>query len=286
MLILARSLDDLDVTLPPLSPSPPPEPEPELEPTLAVQTDEEKLTADLEALTKEIIVAAQPAAEPEQAPPDVEMHDATLPFPPSTEALSTTAVAPAIPTATTTAESSPEASHTPQLHHSPAPPEESSLTSAAQAAWPTPTASTSAVPYASAATATPSLVAPVPSPAPTHASLPAADDQMPFFITEIHPRYVERLPDLPQEICRSRLTSSTSRRKGKEKAVGPSGGPDLYKMHVKAVHTGAKNFLGRGKRVHNVLSTHDWSVRSLLFDCRCSGADDLFDRLRWRKYGH
>ena len=75
MLILARSLDDLDVTLPPLSPSPPPEPEPELEPTLAVQTDEEKLTADLEALTKEIIVAAQPAAEPEQAPPDVEMQD-------------------------------------------------------------------------------------------------------------------------------------------------------------------------------------------------------------------
>lgn len=129
----------------------------------------------------------------------------------------------------------------------------------------TPTASTSALPYG-----TPPALASSVSPAPPATISPAALTGAPplspvpasrpytsmFGISEISSTYVSTLPELPQDVLRSRLVSSV-RKKGKEKAAAP---PDLYKMHIKAQHTGAKNFLGRGKRVHNVLSTHDWGV--------------------------
>ncbi|KAK4054821.1 RNA polymerase II transcription elongation factor SpEAF [Microbotryomycetes sp. JL201] len=77
-----------------------------------------------------------------------------------------------------------------------------------------------------------------------------------FGIPEISFNYASTLPELPTDIVKTRF-NSTSRRKGKDKAAPP---PDLYKMNIRAQHMGAKNFLGRGKTVHNVLTTHDWGV--------------------------
>lgn len=142
-----------------------------------------------------------------------------------------------------------------------------------------PLASTSALPYGSTPTPSPGLSAPSTTPQPPPATIspsllagvsptspvpsssiipPTAPYTSLFGIPEISSTYASSLPELPAEVLRNRLNSSV-RKKGKEKAnqLPP---PDLYKMHSKAVHTGAKNFLGRGKRVHNVLSTHDWSV--------------------------
>jgi chromatin modification-related protein VID21 len=86
----------------------------------------------------------------------------------------------------------------------------------------------------------------------------------PLDIAAISDQYAALLPLLPADLLRIRLsaparTSASGSRKGKEK-VTSNGGPDLWRMNVKAVHTGARNFLGKGKRVHNVMSTSDWSV--------------------------
>lgn len=143
----------------------------------------------------------------------------------------------------------------------------------------TPLASTSALPYtppaalngvggtslspnpAPPSTISPSLLAGAPP--STGATSPlAAGGSTPyttlFPIPAILPTYPSTLPLLPPEVHRNRLNGSV-RKKGKEKAL-QAPPPDLYKMQSKAVHMGVKNFLGRGKRVHNVLSTHDWGV--------------------------
>jgi hypothetical protein len=103
----------------------------------------------------------------------------------------------------------------------------------------------------------------------------------PFPILEISDDYVDLLPELPLDVFKNRLNSAV-RRKGKEKATGASGGPDLFKMNVKAVHTGAKNFFGRNKRVHNVLSTQDWGVRPFLTRVRVRRLTRDDHRSRWK----
>lgn len=87
-------------------------------------------------------------------------------------------------------------------------------------------------------------------------------DLPPLEIPAIDENYVSTLPTLPMDILRTRLSAparvSSSKREREKLSVGANGGPDLWRMHVKAVHTGARNFLGKGSRVHNVLSTKDW----------------------------
>lgn len=157
-------------------------------------------------------------------------------------------------------------------------------TTVAAVAETTPTASTSALPYGVGATLTPSPT-PAPSTTPQPATIspsllagaPSTSTSSSvgaytslFGIPEISSHYPSTLPELPSEVLRNRLNSSV-RKKGKEKAL-QAPPPDLYKMHIKAQHTGAKNFLGRGKRVHNVLSTHDWSVSGLALSLFLAGA--------------
>lgn len=142
-----------------------------------------------------------------------------------------------------------------------------------------PTASTSQLPYtpaAAAAALSPPLPtfapSPVPSPVPFSAIGPT------LRLPAIDPNYAEMLPELPAEVLKTRLFG-TPRRKGKEKAA--VAGPDLYKMHVKAHHTGAKTFLGRSKRVHNVLSTRDWTVG--LEEVRATRAFERIEQLKQDK---
>lgn len=130
------------------------------------------------------------------------------------------------------------ASTAPILHYPPPPPPPTLPSSLA------PVASTSSLPY---------IVNQIPLQG--GAAAPALPFYPQFSIKEISTNYVTTLPELPLEIKRVRVNNIPIKRKGKEKVS-----PDLYKMDIKAQHTGAKNFLGKGKRVHNVLSTHEWSV--------------------------
>ncbi|KAM0793146.1 hypothetical protein ACM66B_000622 [Microbotryomycetes sp. NB124-2] len=102
-------------------------------------------------------------------------------------------------------------------------------------------------------TISPSLIQQLTPTSPVPAAQPYSSM---FGIPEISYNYASTLPELPTDVVRTRF-NSTSRRKGKEKAPPP---PDLYKMNIRAQHMGAKNFLGRGKIVHNVMTTHDWGV--------------------------
>ena len=94
-------------------------------------------------------------------------------------------------------------------------------------------------------------------------SLEATVALSPIVVPEIALEYTNLLPIIPSDLFRQRLII---KRKGKEKEknLGMNGGFDLWKLHVKAQHTGAKTFLGRGKRVHNILSTADYGVSHLL----------------------
>lgn len=115
-----------------------------------------------------------------------------------------------------------------------------------------PVASTSQLP----SVPTPSVTPVPPAPAEAGPSVPRPAP-LPIPVPEIALDYVQSLPEVPEDLFRQRLVI---KRRGKDKSAGANGGPDLYRLHVKAQHTGAKNFLGRGKRVHNVLSTADYSV--------------------------
>ncbi|BGP04928.1 Chromatin modification-related protein EAF1 [Rhodotorula toruloides] len=89
-----------------------------------------------------------------------------------------------------------------------------------------------------------------------------------FGIEEISSDYASTLPPVPHDILRRRLNTSLllrSNNKKASKSTAPSSSsqliqPDLYKLHVRAQHMGAKTFLGPGKRVHNALTTHEWQV--------------------------
>lgn len=91
-----------------------------------------------------------------------------------------------------------------------------------------------------------------------------------FGIEEISSDYASTLPPVPHDILRRRLNTSLllrSNNKKASKSTLPSSSsqliqPDLYKLHVRAQHMGAKTFLGPGKRVHNALTTHEWQVGS------------------------
>lgn len=149
----------------------------------------------------------------------------------------------------------------PQVHRSPSPPKASSaLNSPASFIPPPPVASTSSLPYASSTPSTtlPTLLMPPLSNSSAHHPSNSHSSYNPgFSISDISPNYVDLLPELSSDVQRVRMLTANvvTKRKGKEKA-----GVDLWKMNIKANYMGAKNFLGKGKRVHNVLSTHDWGV--------------------------
>ncbi|GAA5862805.1 hypothetical protein JCM8547_006551 [Rhodosporidiobolus lusitaniae] len=128
-------------------------------------------------------------------------------------------------------------------------------------------------------TISPSLLIPTPSPAPVAGSsqlpLPPAlpyvapePYQSLFGIPEVCSDYTDGLPAVPQDILRNRLNTSlllraNTKKSSKSAAASSASGlvqPDLYKLHVRAQHMGARAFLGPGKRVHNALSTHEWEV--------------------------
>ncbi|KAM0756253.1 hypothetical protein T439DRAFT_24751 [Meredithblackwellia eburnea MCA 4105] len=161
-----------------------------------------------------------------------------------------------------------------------------------------PTASTSQIPYSSSANAAspalltispttlslvpPSSPSPSPSPFPSTSTSVAALSPNPppmFSVPALSASYTSDLPDLPTELLKSRLFS-TQKKKGKDKATA-SGGPDLYKLQVRAHHIGLKSFLGKGKRAHNVLSTHDWNVG--LEEVRAMRAFERIDQLKQDK---
>lgn len=124
----------------------------------------------------------------------------------------------------------------------------------------------------------PSLLAPALSPAlatspqsPSQPSLPyvpVEPYQSLFGIPEVSSDYIDELPPVPQDILRNRLNTSLLLRpntKKSSKSAAASGSaalvqPDLYKMHVRAQHMGARTFLGPGKRVHNALTTQEWEA--------------------------
>lgn len=126
------------------------------------------------------------------------------------------------------------------------------------------------------ATISPSLLAPPSAPvtvspqppAPAIPYVPVPPYHSLFGIHEISSDYTSELPPVPHPILRNRLNMSLSLKNNSKKGTKsiepapPSHGlqPDLYKLHVRAQHMGAKSFLGPGKRVHNALSTREWDV--------------------------
>ncbi|KAI5481530.1 chromatin modification-related protein [Pseudohyphozyma bogoriensis] len=223
----ADALASLDVTIPELSPSPPPSP-PQKDAATASANAKPQEPAPSPVLSSAGAAASATASAAKEV--SSTKPDATLP---------------PTPLVSVTPSSNDPTRH-PSASPKPSPAPASTI----------PTASTSALPYASSSSATlnPAAISTAPSPTPV-----ASSSSAPIFsLAATDPDYAKHLPELPLDVYRNRLNNSV-RKKGKEKA-GSSLGPDLYRMNVKAQHTGAKNFLGRGKRVHNVMSTHDWSI--------------------------
>lgn len=230
-------LSELDLTVPPLSLSPPPVPLTQSIPTssaIPLRNQDIQMKDDLDSITKSIIK-------------DDMMMDTTEDKTNKVASTSKRSLDKMI-----NSNIPPQAIASPQLLRSPSPPKmiSSPVSTAPILHYPPPVApiaSTSSLPYN------------------IGNQIPLQQQQvitptLPFYpqfnIPEIGSNYVNTLPELPLEIKRVRVNNNVPiKRKGKEKAS-----PDLYKMDIKAQHTGAKNFLGKGKRVHNVLSTHEWSV--------------------------
>lgn len=83
----------------------------------------------------------------------------------------------------------------------------------------------------------------------------------------IDPNYVDEfLPALPDDFLRNRFGNApVGSRQARGRPASKTGQQwppviDMHKLYVRAQHMGAGNFLGRGKRVHNVLMSQDWET--------------------------
>lgn len=246
-----RQLLGLDLSICPISPPLPPA-LPQLPPE--IQLDESMLDESLLESEPENSILIPNTILP-AVPEEEEGTDGEVSMDVSTDATPVTSASPApirlpmLPTTSAIIQSTPTTnSPLRQVEPLPTPPPISAG----------PVASTSRLPAISISSASPSL------PQILKTSLEATIPLSPIVVPEIALDYVNSLPNIPQDLFRQRLVI---KRKGKEKDknAGANGGPDLYRLHVKAQYTGAKNFLGRGKRVHNVLSTADYSVSSICF---------------------
>lgn len=259
-------MGELDLTVAPLSPSPPPASPPKatLQTSRASELDREGLRNTIVDDAMEVDTDEDTSLAPVGAPSSSKRKLDQL----------NTGVA------TSPSMSTPFiAISSPQVNRSPSPPKASSaLNSPASFLPPPPIASTSFLPYASSTPSTISpalLMPPLSHSSAHHPSISHPGYDTGFSISDISPNYVDLLPELSSDVQRVRMLAANvvTKRKGKEKA-----GVDLWKMNIKANYMGAKNFLGKGKRVHNVLSTHDWGVSCLLcFERRVQATDFDFD---------
>lgn len=246
-----RSLQRLDIALPPLSPAATAAEEQPAMPQVAKDAIAPLLADDLAA--KDVVVGDSEEDAEGEADEDVSMVGA-----PGT--IATGGAQAGRP------ESAPE-------QRAPMP-----STFAPRIAVTAPSASPSAV--VSTATGVIGTSAPVPpaattpaQPSPSPKPLPAVPEA-PYFPTptyasqfgihEVSSDYVEALPPVPADVLRQRLNAAlllrASNKKASKSSAPQSVQPDLYKLHVRAQHMSAKSFLGPGKRVHNVLDTNEWEV--------------------------
>ncbi|BGP21799.1 chromatin modification-related protein [Rhodotorula toruloides] len=254
----AKSLQQLDLSLPPLSPSPPPPSHTTTARPAVPATPAEPLPSS------DVVNDSDQDAEGEEVE-DEEMAVAEALAPPGVSVTTTgTSNGTAARAETDTAATTPQ----PQISLT-APSAPSST-----AVSPSPAPSTSQQPatvspyllqatqqtYAATTPAAAGVARPPFVPVPPYTSL--------FGIEEISSDYASTLPPVPYDILRRRLNTALllrSNNKKASKSTAPSSSsqlvqPDLYKLHVRAQHMGAKTFLGPGKRVHNALTTHEWQV--------------------------
>ncbi|BGP12918.1 hypothetical protein JCM10213_004337 [Rhodosporidiobolus nylandii] len=264
----AEALQTLDLSLPALSPSPPP-PQPAASSSKAsskavamhdiVNDSDEDADAEGEEEDEEMAVAES------LAPPGVSLGTAGR--------MVTGAPVPqlVLPSAATTTGSPVPSSSQTRLAVSP---NLEALRSASPAtSAPGAFHSPASVTPQPSGTIAPTLLAPSPGGAAVSPSpLPPAVPYVPpepyhslFGIHEISADYISDLPPVPQEVLRNRLNTAlllraNTKKNSKNAAAAGLVQPDLYKLHVRAQHMGARAFLGPGKRVHNALSTHEWDV--------------------------
>ncbi|GAA5968990.1 hypothetical protein JCM21900_002091 [Sporobolomyces salmonicolor] len=281
----SKSLRELDLSLPPFSPSPPP-------PQADAAAFPTSATAPLSVPSLkvgEMAVDSDEDADADGEEEDEEMAVAEALAPPRVALTSTAGnVDPGAGPAGTPAE---VAAAVPSPAHvaspsAPQPPAQAATTSLADSTALTAAASATVLPSLSESqtqpsqppAVAPSLLTAAPSPVPSSPQPPVASTSayvapQPytslFGIHEISSDYVDSLPPIPHDILRNRLNTSlalrASTKKSNKSAFATSSStslvqPDLYKLHVRAQHIGAKTFVGPGKRVHNALSTHEWDV--------------------------
>ncbi|TNY21344.1 hypothetical protein DMC30DRAFT_416103 [Rhodotorula diobovata] len=264
-----KSLAQLDLSLPPLSPSPPPT-------AVATATPSIPAAADVPTTTKtprasSVVNDSEEDAEGEEE--DEEMAVAESLAPPGVSV-------------TTTMGAGASSSGVRGVDPSAAAPSSSASTSRPHISFTAPSATPSATASpapvfppnpAQPVAVSPSLLTAAPTP-PTGATpqppTPSVPYQTvppyhsPFGIHEVSSDYASVLPPVPHDILRNRLNTSLLLRPNPKKAAksyAPTSSttlyqPDMYKLHVRAQHMGAKSFLGPGKRVVNALQTHEWDV--------------------------
>ncbi|BGP44949.1 RNA polymerase II transcription elongation factor SpEAF [Rhodotorula kratochvilovae] len=263
---IVDSLQQLDLSLPPLSPSPPPPP------------PQASTSAPAPAAPKPLPLSAVANDSEEDAEGEEEDEEIAV-----AEALAPPGVS--VTTTMGTPASSSSAPRT--VDPSAAGPSAIASTSRPQIALTAPSATPSETPIsptpvpasgpAPPTTVAPSLLTAAPTP-PTSASPQPPTPSVPyepvppyhslFGIHEVSSDYPSALPPVPHDILRNRLNTSLllrSNTKKTAKSLAPASSsalvqPDLYKLHVRAQHMGAKTFLGPGKRVHNALQTREWDV--------------------------
>ncbi|GAA5831804.1 hypothetical protein JCM11251_003891 [Rhodosporidiobolus azoricus] len=286
----AQALQEIDLSLPPLSPSPPPTQPPISaagSATVAmvdiVNDSDEDADAEGEEEDEEMAVAES------LAPPGVSVT--------TTSGTSTGAALVKDLHLASNASASPVASTSRLTAPSPSTADlvKSASPSAQLVATPP-----SVTPQPSQATINPSLLAapgapstvqsasspqsPIPPPPPY---VPPEPYHSLFGIHEISTDYPENLPPVPQDILRNRLNTALMLRANTKKssrsssAAAPLVQPDLYKLHVKSQHMGARSFLGPGKRVHNALTTHEWEVG--VDEMRATRAFERIEQLKGEK---
>ncbi|GAA6060383.1 hypothetical protein JCM10212_004636 [Sporobolomyces blumeae] len=259
----AQALRELDLSVPPLSPTPPPKSPTRTTPNLmpasgseakaeedadadAEGEDEDEEMAVAEALAPSSSTAANRGASHPKAPSAAPVVEKA----PTSSPAKATATQPSVAAPSSTAAAQAPANPTP------------ATSSAGQTAIAAPKLSTTDAPAAGSSTPQPPITASTSyAPPPPYTSV--------FGIPEISSDYVDHLPAVSNEILRNRLNTSlalrTNTKKSSKTASTTSSStqlvqPDLYKLHVRAQHMGAQNFVGPGKRVHNALSTHEWEV--------------------------
>ncbi|GAA6005648.1 hypothetical protein JCM10207_005282 [Rhodosporidiobolus poonsookiae] len=259
----AQALQELDLSLPPLSPSPPPPSAAPIAPSPSKALPMSDVVNDSED---------DPDADGEEE--DEEMAVAESLAPPGVSVTTTAGIVtggavvkpPDVPVASTS-----NLAGSPSLEAL----KGVSPNAASPAVLPSPASLT---PQPAPQAVNPALLGAAPSPAPGSSPQPPQPAATPFItpepyhsvfgIHEISADYLDELPPVPHDVLRARMNTSLLLRantKKSSKSAAASGAaalvqPDLYKLHVRAQHMGAQTFLGPGKRVHNTLSTHEWEV--------------------------